>query len=218
MVELGKTKVLCSVYGPRAPQQSHLQQRLAVAGTFANSGTFSVYCRYARFARLLNEENGDLEAKSRALERLVRDTVEGAVQLHRFPKAVVDLHVLVLEDDGGVPGAAITCAGAALANAGVDMLDLPVGCHLGAREDGAWVVDPERGEAGELNHVALVAMLPLRGEVTALNLSNSEGSDVLITGDRLLAECLETGAAACGEIARVCREELRRGAAGEIAR
>jgi exosome complex component MTR3 len=212
MLELGKTKVLCSVYGPRAPQQSQLQQRLAQAGTFASAGTFSVYCRYARFARWADEENGELEVKSREMERLVREAVEGAIQLHKFPKAVLDLHVLVLEDDGGAQGAAITCAGAALANAGVDMLDLPVGCHLGVPSGGkAWTVDPDREESRAMSHVALLAMLPLRGEVTALSINNCgvDGDDGVVAGDGLLAGCLEAGAPACHEVARVCREELR---------
>ena len=58
---------------------------------------------------------------------MIEQTFTGAVLLERYPKSVIDIYVIVLEDDGGAVGAAITATSLALANAGIEMLDL-VGC------------------------------------------------------------------------------------------
>lgn len=46
---------------------------------------------------------------------------------HEFPNFQVDVHILVLEDDGSSLAASITCSGLALADAAVPMYDLVVG-------------------------------------------------------------------------------------------
>lgn len=46
---------------------------------------------------------------------------------HEFPNFQVDVHVLVLQDDGCSLAAAITCSGLALADAAVPMYDVVVG-------------------------------------------------------------------------------------------
>lgn len=40
---------------------------------------------------------------------------------HLFPKAQVEVYIMVIEDDGGVLGASMTCASLALANASIPM-------------------------------------------------------------------------------------------------
>lgn len=54
----------------------------------------------------------------------MKRALEPAVCRHEFPNFQVDIFANVLEDDGSVLGAAITCAGLALADAGIPMYDL----------------------------------------------------------------------------------------------
>ena len=51
--------------------------------------------------------------------------------LERFPKSVVEVHVLVLEEDGGELAVAATAASAALVDAGVDLADVVVAAQVG---------------------------------------------------------------------------------------
>ena len=49
---------------------------------------------------------------------------------HQFPKAQVEVYVLVLENDGSALAASLTCAGLALADASIPMHDLVLGASL----------------------------------------------------------------------------------------
>ena len=58
------------------------------------------------------------------------DMTPSAPRQHEFPKSNVDVFVHVLQDDGGALAAAITAAGAALADASVPMYDLVTAAAL----------------------------------------------------------------------------------------
>jgi len=47
-----------------------------------------------------------------------------------FPKAQVEVYIMVLEDDGSALAASLTCASLALANASIPMFDLVIGASL----------------------------------------------------------------------------------------
>jgi ribonuclease PH len=56
--------------------------------------------------------------------------LEPAVDLEKLPKSVVDVRILVIEAAGGEAAAAATAAGAALADAGIEMFDLVAACSV----------------------------------------------------------------------------------------
>ena len=49
---------------------------------------------------------------------------------HLYPKSQIDVYVTILEDDGCTLACALTVAGLALADAGIQMFDLLVGASL----------------------------------------------------------------------------------------
>lgn len=49
---------------------------------------------------------------------------------HHFPKAQVEVNVIVIENDGCAFAAALTCASLALANANIPMYDLIIGVSI----------------------------------------------------------------------------------------
>ena len=49
---------------------------------------------------------------------------------HLYPKTQIDVFITVLENDGSVVAAALTCASLALANASVQMFDLTIGASI----------------------------------------------------------------------------------------
>ncbi|KAF4521574.1 hypothetical protein B566_EDAN001294 [Ephemera danica] len=91
-------------------------------------------------------------------------------------KEYIDVHILVIQDDGSTLAAAITCAGLALADAAVPMYDLVVGTTkaiCGSSE----VMDPTAKEEtcalqglapGEDHGVATIALLPTFSQVAQL--------------------------------------------------
>lgn len=53
------------------------------------------------------------------------------MQVHRLTKSVVDVHVMVLQADGGELAVATICASMALADAGIELYDLVTACSVG---------------------------------------------------------------------------------------
>ena len=51
-------------------------------------------------------------------------------QVQRLTKTVVDIHVMVLQADGGELAVATSCASMALADAGIELYDLVTACSV----------------------------------------------------------------------------------------
>lgn len=54
----------------------------------------------------------------------LRQSLEVVARLERYPKSTIDVNVLVLEDDGGSFGLALSLASLALIDAGIEVLDI----------------------------------------------------------------------------------------------
>lgn len=65
---------------------------------------------------------------SQEMSILIRQAIEVSLQLERFPKSIIEINLVVLECDGGVLGACISAASAALADAGILAYDLVSSC------------------------------------------------------------------------------------------
>jgi ribonuclease PH len=132
--EAGSTKLFCSVHGPRASSSS------AVAS--ATAATLTVEVRWAGFARACaagagaaaataaerERDAGFASDEERELGAALARALGAGVRLDRYPKSVIEVSVFVLEDGGGAAAAAVTAAGLALADAGVECWDLMSGC------------------------------------------------------------------------------------------
>ena len=142
-VEMGGTKALCAVYGPREGVRPagggtvDMEVGLLVCdvklSAFSNSGK--------RAAAAGSGSSTAAAAAERELTAVVHAALLPAVLLHTFPKAVVEVQVQLLESGGGDAGVAITAASAALAHAGVATHDL-VCAVSAARMDGKLILDP----------------------------------------------------------------------------
>ena len=83
-----------------------------------------------------------------------------------FPP-VLDVHIEILEDDGGVIPACIVAASLALADSGVSLYDL-VGsvCVGGGGGGGAFTLDPNREEGKDLGVTMEMSVMGNLGKVT----------------------------------------------------
>ncbi|XP_075621305.1 exosome complex component MTR3 [Balearica regulorum gibbericeps] len=204
-VELGGgTKVLCAAWGPR---------EAAEPGAAAPAGTGRLLCEFRRApfagrgARWRPGSASEREAEREAAAAL-REALEPAVRLARYPRARLAVSALLLQDGGSALAAAISAAALALADAGVEMYDLAVGCAL-CRSPGpaaAWMLQP--GEPEERRAVArlTVALLPALNQVSAV-LGGGQGSS-----PDAWAQALRLGLDGCHRLYPVLRQSLLRAA------
>uniref|UniRef100_F7ERN2 Exosome component 6 n=1 Tax=Monodelphis domestica TaxID=13616 RepID=F7ERN2_MONDO len=157
-LEAGRTKVLCAVSGPRPVEG----ERGAAAG--GAGGRLLCDFRRAPFSGPRRRGAGG-GAEERELALALQEALEPAVRLGRYPRAQLELSALLLEDGGSALAAALTAASLALADAGIEMYDLVVGCALsrGLEPAAAWLLDPTRREEER----AAVAGLLGSGEASA---------------------------------------------------
>eukprot|EP00557_Chaetoceros_sp_GSL56_P002176 CAMPEP_0176501754 /NCGR_PEP_ID=MMETSP0200_2-20121128/14346_1 /TAXON_ID=947934 /ORGANISM="Chaetoceros sp., Strain GSL56" /LENGTH=381 /DNA_ID=CAMNT_0017900695 /DNA_START=47 /DNA_END=1193 /DNA_ORIENTATION=+ len=147
IVELGHTKVICNVQGPRPLSTSTSSQTASGGDGFAiTSGRLHCQIRYApnfamnmqrstmaqacqldKFSSAASSSSGSnasLNAQETELSLKLHDALAPSLPMHLFMKNVVDVFVLVLQDDGAVLPACLMAASLALADSGVEVYDL----------------------------------------------------------------------------------------------
>uniref|UniRef100_W5LUQ1 Exosome complex component MTR3 n=1 Tax=Astyanax mexicanus TaxID=7994 RepID=W5LUQ1_ASTMX len=185
-LEAGNTKILCSVYGPREPE------RRDEAGV--RSGRLLCDLRLAPFS--CGKRGAWIQGSGeRDLSLALSESLHPAVCLHRYPRAQIEVNVMVLENDGSVLAHAVTCASMALADAGIEMYDVVLGSAL-RQDGGASLVDPdlaeERGNwlAGyeENRGGVTLSLLPNLNQVSGLHADGELRADTLSAAVRTCME------------------------------
>ncbi|XP_061863223.1 exosome complex component MTR3 [Colius striatus] len=203
-VELsGGTKVLCAAWGPREAAEP--------GGAAAAGGRLLCEFRRAPFAgrgrRPRPGSAAEREAEREAAAAL-REALEPAVRLGRYPRARLAVSALLLQDGGSALAAAISAAGLALADAGVEMYDLAVGCAL-ARGPGPaepWLLQPAEPEERRAAARLTVALLPALNQVSAVLGGGRGGSP------DAWARALRLGLDGCHRLYPLLRQSLLRAA------
>lgn len=142
----------------------------------------------------------DTDAEEREATTALLNAVEPSVRLSTFPKSIVDLNVLVLEDDGSVLAASCVACSAALANAGIEVFDLVSACCV-AKVNGVMIVDPTAEEEKMATGGLVVGMMPSLSEITQLYQFGELSQEDIISA---LGLC-EDG---CGQIYRLMKQNL----------
>eukprot|EP00455_Lapot_gusevi_P000336 TRINITY_DN10157_c0_g1_i1.p1 TRINITY_DN10157_c0_g1~~TRINITY_DN10157_c0_g1_i1.p1 ORF type:complete len:280 (+),score=25.37 TRINITY_DN10157_c0_g1_i1:82-921(+) len=173
-IESQQTKVICAIYGPRQPRN----------GQFREEG--SVWCdfKFAPFAQSARRKRGQ-DPDEREYAELISTALEVCVLLHKFPKNVLEVYILILQDDGGALAASLTCASLALADAGIEVYDMMAACSA-AMVDSSILLDPtlaeesarkaqsmqnsgsNEGRGSRMDGSVLVAYMPSLGQVAHL--------------------------------------------------
>uniref|UniRef100_A0A6I8RH40 Exoribonuclease phosphorolytic domain-containing protein n=1 Tax=Xenopus tropicalis TaxID=8364 RepID=A0A6I8RH40_XENTR len=98
----------------------------------------------------------------------LQESLEPAVRLDRYPRAEMIVWVLVLEDRGSTLPAAVSCASLPLADTGIEMFNLALGCGLSRGPGGELLLDPDddEEEAGSGGTMSL-SLLPTLNQVSA---------------------------------------------------
>ncbi|KAH6568731.1 hypothetical protein BASA50_002781 [Batrachochytrium salamandrivorans] len=192
-METGNLKVICSIYGPR---QSASKQ-------YSSSALGSLQCDF-KFATFSGEKRKGYikDSQEKEFSMVLEQALTPAVRLEMYPKSTIQAFVIVLENDGVFPSlaAAISCTSLALANAGIEMLDVVTASSAGFF--GSVVgLDPTFQEEKVQNGAMLLSYMPSINEVTHLIQS---GETTVPQSVKAVELCVD----ACSQIHTVILEAL----------
>ncbi|MDT7860845.1 MAG: exosome complex exonuclease Rrp41 [Saccharolobus sp.] len=161
--EMGNTKVIAAVYGPKEMHPRHL--------SLPDRAVLRVRYHMAPFS---TDERKNPAPSRREIElsKVIREALESAVLVELFPRTAIDIFTEVLQADAGSRLVSLMAASLALADAGIPMRDLISGVAVG-KADGVIVLDLNEPEDmwGEADMP--VAIMPSLGQVTLLQLNGS---------------------------------------------
>lgn len=121
--------------------------------------------------------------------------LQPAVCRHEFQNFQVDIFANVLQDGGSVLSSTITCAGLALADAGIPMFDIITASTIGF-VDGKFFVDPDKneeelclqGNSKDEHGTLLVARLPTHEQISEFYITGILSQETIIKATNLANE------------------------------
>ncbi|MCE4613690.1 MAG: exosome complex exonuclease Rrp41 [Desulfurococcales archaeon] len=192
LFEIGKTKVLAAVYGPREPPQRHTM--------LPDRAVLRVRYHMAPFSTM-DRKSPAPSRREIELSKVIREALEPVVIAELYPRTAIDVFVEVLQADGGTRTAGVTAASLALADAGIPMKGLVAGVAVG-KVDGVIVLDVDELEdsAGEAD--LPIAAAPDIGLITLFQLNG-------VLSRQELEEAVEMGLSAIRRLVDMEKETLR---------
>jgi len=121
-IEHGKNKIIVAVYGPREVHPKHL--------TLPDRAIVRVRYHMAPFS-VPERKSPAPSRREIELSKVIREALEPAILVEKFPRTAIDVFIEVLQADGGTRCASITAAAVALADAGIPMKDLVAAVAVG---------------------------------------------------------------------------------------
>jgi len=182
-VEFGATKVIVAVYGP-----------LPSSATFSDTAELVCEFKYATFASKSREIPYIPDAEEKELGQLMSQSLGPAVRLDLYPKSSINISTLVIQADGGAFAAAIVAGSLALADAGIEMIDL-VAASSSAKVDGQVLIDPTEAEEEAANARVTIAYMPSLNEVAQIIQTGKMEEDAALEAVELTIDgCAKTHA------------------------
>ena len=191
-IEFGDNKILAGVFGPRDVHPKHL----------ANTDSGIIRCRYHMSPFSVTERKNPAPSR-REIEigKVIKEALQPAVMLEKFPRTVVDVFVEILQADGGSRCAALDAASVALADAGIPMRDMVSACAAGKVADTIILdVNNEEDQAGQADMP--VGYMPNLGKITLFQL------DGILTPDEY-KKCVETAIDGCKQVYEIQKKAIK---------
>lgn len=199
-IEMGNTKVICAVYGPREVLRRE---------DFSMTGILKCDFKFATFSCPVRRKfQPDNQEKEFAL--IIEEALSPAICLHKFPKSQVDINIKVLENDGSALAASIIASSVAVADAAIEMYDIVTACSLRLSED-IVLMDPTYHEEVTLmgldnNSTLTMGLLPSINQTSAMLQRGHVNCERLL---KAIQVCTE----GCQKIYPIVHESIRRSVA-----
>ena len=179
-IEFGDNKILVGVFGPRDVHPKHMSD--------TDTGILRVRYHMEPFS-VTERKNPAPSRREIEISKVIKEALEPAVMLEKFPRTAVDVFIEVLQADGGTRCAALSAASVALADAGIPMRDMVAGCAAGKVADTIILdVNNEEDQAGQADMP--IGYMPNLDKITLLQL------DGILTPEEY-RKCIETGINGC---------------------
>lgn len=86
--------------------------------------------KYTSFSESRGRRGYQKDKEERESSIIVAKAIELAIQREHYPKSMISVNILVVQNGGSVLSSAITCASLALTDAGVPLYDIITGCTI----------------------------------------------------------------------------------------
>lgn len=159
-IHLGGNWIIATVYGPKEHfPKFEISQDKAILS-----------CRYHMTPYSTSERKSPKPSRREIeLSKVIKNALEQAVILDEFPEMSIDVFMEVVQAEGSTRVASITAASVALADAGIPMRDMVVGCSAG-KYDGHIILDVGETEDKEGEADLPVAIMPNIRKVVLLQM------------------------------------------------
>jgi exosome complex component RRP41 len=159
-IRLGGNWIIAAVYGPK----EHFPK-------FEISHDKAILnCRYHMTPYSTSERKSPKPSRREIeLSKVIRNALEQAVILEEFPEMSIDVFIEVAQAEGSTRVASVTAASVALADAGIPMRDLVVGCSSG-KYNGHIILDVGENEDKEGEADLPIAIMPNLRRVVLLQM------------------------------------------------
>ncbi len=170
-VEWGGNKIIAAVYGPNEAYPKHVQEAdKAIVRARYNMAPFSVDER----------KRPGPDRRAVELSKVISEALESVIFVEKYPRTSIDVYIEVLQADAGTRVAGITAASLALADAGIPMRDLIVGCAAGKVDD-VVVLDLNKEEDNFGQADVPMAIMPRTKEIALLQMDGDMTYEELTT-------------------------------------
>ena len=192
-IEFGDNKIVVGVFGPRDVHPKHM----------SNTDTGILRVRYHMTPFSVGERKNPAPSRREIeISKVIKEALEPAVMLEKFPRTAVDVFIEVLQADGGTRCAALSAASVALADAGIPMRDMVAACASGKVADTIILdVNNEEDQAGQADMP--VGYMPSLERITLLQL------DGILTPEEY-ERCVQTGIHGCNIVYELQKEALNK--------
>ncbi|WP_394295254.1 exosome complex exonuclease Rrp41 [Thermoplasma volcanium] len=177
-IEWGGNKIIVGVYGPKEAYPKHSQDiDHAVVKARYNMAAFSVDER----------KRPGPDRRTMEISKVISEALSSSIMIEQFPRAEIDVYIEVLQADAGTRIAGLTAATVALADAGIPMRDMVVGCTAG-KVDGHIVLDLSKEEDNFGEADIPMAIMPKTGEIVLLQMDGDVTEDEFYEATSMIIE------------------------------
>jgi len=179
ILQFGNTQVIVSVWGPNQRKESGYSDECSLTCDF----------KYAPFALAKRERRGQ-RTEEQQMSRIMEQALGESIIKERYPKAVFQCFINVVECDGSALPLAMTATSLALADAGIEMYDVVIGLKAICDENDKLHLDPTLEEETHPNLSASVTLgyMPKKDIVNYMDMEGSLSEAVLEKTIRVLAD------------------------------